>query len=342
VSDLESRALNGSPQNLSHPSPGPPTRAPPQAPQTLLTPINSRAQTMDLPGEQLPFDQIRWPPGRSTSIETVPLPPVAESNPRMFPDMLRNWLLRRTHEAANTGTPQFILSPEQPGSMNLSPPRALDELAPPVPDSPQSATSSPAQWDNLSISPRAQSTQHSPQIIRTILELPYPPEHRSPWMSPNTMTPAEQESPGHFADALSMNSSFIGSSVGSERQRYFDFSLSEAASRQSPITAPVSARSSPPTLYSHPTSYAALSRAMQRMRGPAMEGSGYVSDTFTFGEPVSDGDDDASQGLIPESSKRSLATSPDHPNQPEEPNLPRTSSAPTIPHHQAVVFEQHT
>lgn len=339
--DLVPAPLEGSPSPIP-PSTSPTSSSrPTQAPQTLLTPINSRAQTMDLPSEQLPFDQIRWPPGRSASIESGPLHPVADTNPRMFPELLRNWLLRRSHEAANPSSPQLSLSPDQLEPINLSPPRVPAELNPPLhqpagtPDS-SSMAPSPTHWDNSHLSPWVQSIRHTPLLAGTILELPHRPESHSPWISPSMIQPSESESP-HLFGALSMDSSFVNSSEGSEARHFFDFSLSEAVSRQSPITAPISARSSPPIHHTHPTSYAALSQAMQRMRGQAFRESHQVSDTFTFGEPSSDTDDAVSQDMTPDSSKWSHPPSINRQSPAEEPHGSHTRN--TIQPHSSADFD---
>jgi hypothetical protein len=79
------------------------TNVQPRPHTTLLTPIASRSQTLELiPGEPFNVDQLRWPPGRSSSIsqttspiQTVPIDPVH----------IREALLRRMSNASIRSPP---------------------------------------------------------------------------------------------------------------------------------------------------------------------------------------------------------------------------------------------
>jgi hypothetical protein len=249
---------------------------------------------MDLPSEQLPFDQIRWPPGRSTSVETGPSGHmVLDTNPRMSSELLRTWLLRRSLEATLTNSPQG--ASDLRGS--LSPPRSLDDSPVLRPRSVESTDVSPrmtsidVDWRNSfpmrSPSPRL-STRNSPLSGGTILEIPS--EYYHPRYSPLLAQSSDSLPSFPFGSPL-VDPSVTESSDGSEHRPYFDFSTYESTSQQSPVTAPISTHSSPrPTLQTHPTSYAALSQAMHRRRGQANRETHpgrHVSDAFTFGEPSS-------------------------------------------------------
>lgn len=255
---------------------------------------------MDLPSEQIPIDQIRWPPGRSTSIETGTSTHLSqEGMQRVDSEVLRTWLLRRSHESAVTGSPQAQTAQElssPPRSVESSPTfHSIAEDSDPT----MARDARPDEWTYGFPVHRQISPRHSPRMNRAILEVPT-----------DSYTTRFSPLMGYSSASESISSYPISSPLidipSSDLNDYIDRQTTDysVASRQSPGSIPLSVHSSPRPITAPFPSYAALSQAMHRVRVPANRDRHHVSDAFTFGGVAPSVGESAAEYIVTDQVKR--------------------------------------